>query len=348
MSEPLPTEMIYIRLDGYGPPEVLVPDRMPVPRPGPGEVLIRVAAAGVNRPDVLQRLGGYPPPPGASDVPGLEVAGEVVALGEGTRRYRVGDMVCALVASGGYAEFCVAPEPQVLPVPPGLGPVEAAGIPETFFTVWTNVFDRGRLRDGETFLVHGGSSGIGTTAIQLAKAFGARVFTTVGNSEKAAFCERLGAERAIVYRSEDFVEVVKEATGGRGVDLILCMVGGDYVPRNLEALAIEGRLVQIAWLRGAKVEADFNRLMTKRLTWTGSTLRPRSVEEKGAIARALGEKVWPLLAGGRVRPILFRTFPLERAAEAHRLMESGAHIGKIVLVTEWGRRFLAAEGEGRE
>ncbi len=340
MSEPLPTEMTYIRLDGYGPPEVLVPDRMPVPRPGPGEVLIRVAAAGVNRPDVLQRLGGYPPPPGASDVPGLEVAGEIAALGEGARRFRVGDMVCALVASGGYAEYCVAPEPQVLPVPDGMGPVEAAGIPETFFTVWTNVFDRGRLREGETFLVHGGSSGIGTTAIQLAKAFGARVFTTVGNEEKAAFCEKLGAERAIVYRREDFVAAVREATSGRGVDLILCMVGGDYVPRNLEALAIEGRLVQIAWLRGAKVEADFTKLMTKRLTWTGSTLRPRSVEEKGAIARALGEKVWPLLAGGRVRPIVHRIFPLERAAEAHHLMESSTHIGKILLVTEWGRQFV--------
>lgn len=345
MTEALPAEMSFIRLDGYGPPEVLVPDRMPVPRPGRGEVLIRVAAAGVNRPDVLQRLGGYPPPPGASDVPGLEVAGEVVAVGPEVRRFAVGDRVCALVASGGYAEYCVAPEPQVLPVPRGLSVVEAAGIPETFFTVWTNVFDRGRLQAGESFLVHGGSSGIGTTAIQLAKAFGARVFTTVGNEDKAAFCERLGAERAILYRRQDFVAAVKEATAGRGVDLILCMVGGDYVPRNLEALAVDGRLVQIAWLAGAKITADFTKLMTKRLTWTGSTLRPRSVAEKGQIARALEAKVWPLIEAGEVRPIIHRTFPLARAADAHRLMESSTHIGKILLVTAFGQQF-AATGQG--
>lgn len=340
MGETVAAAMTYIRLDGFGPPEVLVADRMPVPQPGPGEVLIRVAAAGVNRPDVLQRLGGYPPPPGASDVPGLEVAGQVVATGSKTQRYRVGDWVCALVASGGYAEYCVAPEPQVLPVPAGLSVIEAAGLPETFFTVWTNVFERGRLQAGETFLVHGGASGIGTTAIQLAHAFGARVFTTVGNDQKAAVCEQLGAERAIVYTREDFVAVIKDCTGGRGVDLILCMVGGDYVPRNLEALALEGRLVQIAWLRGAKIEADFTKLMTKRLTWTGSTLRPRSVEEKGRIARALEQQVWPWLAQGRVRPIVHAILPLERAADAHRLMESGAHIGKILLLTEWGRGLL--------
>ncbi|GBD42843.1 Phthiocerol/phenolphthiocerol synthesis polyketide synthase type I PpsC [bacterium HR40] len=342
MAETLASEMTYIRQNGYGPPEVLIADRMPVPRPGRGEVLIRVAAAGVNRPDVLQRLGGYPPPPGASDIPGLEVAGEIVAVGPEVHRFRVGDRVCALVAGGGYAEYCVAPEPQVLPVPRGLSTIEAAAIPETFFTVWTNVFERGRLAAGECFLVHGGSSGIGTTAIQLAKVFGARVLTTVGSADKAAFCERLGAERAIVYRHEDFVEVVREVTGGRGVDLILCMVGGDYVPRNLEALALEGRLVQIAWLKGAKITADFTKLMTKRLTWTGSTLRPRSVEEKGRIARALEEKVWPLLEAGRVKPIIFRTFPLEQAADAHRLMESSTHIGKILLVTSWGRQW----GEG--
>ena len=331
MADDLPREMTYIRIDRPGGPEVLVPDRMPVPRPGPGEVLIRVAAAGVNRPDVHQRQGNYPPPPGASDVPGLEVAGEVVAAGSDVERWRTGDRVMALVASGGYAEFCTAPGPQVLPVPGGLPMVEAGAIPETFFTVWTNVFDRGRLQPGESFLVHGGSSGIGTTAIQLASAFGATVLATAGSPDKCAACERLGAKRAINYREEDFVAAVKEATGGRGVDLILDMVGGEYVEKNLQALAVEGRLVQIAWLKSPKVTANFAQLMLKRLTWTGSTLRPRSVEQKGEIARSLEARVWPLLAGGKVRPLIFRTFPLAEAAKAHALMELSEHIGKIVL-----------------
>jgi putative PIG3 family NAD(P)H quinone oxidoreductase len=332
MGAEIPAEMTYVRMDGVGPPEVLQPARRPVPRPGSGELLIRVAAAGINRPDVLQRQGGYPPPPGAPDWPGLEVAGEVVATGPGVTRYRDGDHVCALVAGGGYAEYCVAPEPQALPVPAGLSMVEAAALPETFFTVWTNVFERGRLQPGETLLVHGGASGIGTTAIQLAAALGAEVLCTVGGPDKQRACEALGARRAIDYRHEDFVAVVKEVTGGRGVEVILDMVGGDYVARNLEALAVEGRLVQIAWLRGAKVTANFMPLMLKRLTWTGSTLRPRSVAEKGAIARALEEKAWPLLASGRVRPVIHTTFPLAHAAQAHALMESSAHIGKIVLV----------------
>ncbi len=344
MVETLPAEMIGIRIREPGGPEVLVPETMPVPRPGAGELAIRVAAAGVNRPDVLQRKGGYPPPPGASELPGLEVAGTVVARGAGTRRFAIGDAVCALLAGGGYAEYCTVPEPQVLPVPGGLSVIEAAALPETFFTVWTNVFERGRLAAGETFLVHGGSSGIGTTAIQLARAFGARVLTTVGNAEKARACRELGAERAILYREEDFVAVVEEVTDGRGVDVILDMVGGDYVPRNLRALALEGRLVQIAWLGGSKISADFARLMLRRLTWTGSTLRPRSVEEKGRIARALEERVWPLLERGEVRPVIHRRFPLEEAAAAHALMESSRHIGKLLLVTRYGAGLESGTG----
>lgn len=333
MDTAIPEAMTYIRVDGAGPPEVLKPARRPVPRPGPGELLIRVAAAGINRPDVLQRQGAYPPPPGAPDWPGLEVAGAVVAAGPGTVRYRVGDEVCALVAGGGYAEYCVAPEAQTLPVPAGLTLVAAAALPETFFTVWTNVFERGGLRPGETLLVHGGASGIGTTAIQLAAALGSAVLCTVGGTDKQRACEALGARRAIDHRSEDFVAVVKEVTEGRGVDVILDMVGGDYVARNLEALAVEGRLVQIAWLHGPKVTANFMPLMLKRLTWTGSTLRPRSVAEKGAIAQALEARVWPLLAAGQVKPVIHATFPLADAAQAHALMESSTHIGKIVLVT---------------
>ena len=329
----LPAEMTFIRIDRPGPPEVLVPDRMPIPAPGAGEVLIKVAAAGINRPDVLQRQGGYPPPPGATDVPGLEVAGEVAAVGDGVTRWQLGDRVMALVSSGGYAEYCTAPAPQVLPVPPGVGMIEAGGIPETFFTVWANVFDRGRLQPGESFLVHGGSSGIGTTAIQLAHAFGATVFATVGGEDKRRACLELGARRVIDYRNEDFVEIVRAETGGKGVDVILDMVGGPYVERNLQALAVEGRLVQIAWLQGPKVQANFMALMLKRLTWTGSTLRPRSVEQKGEIAKALEAKVWPLLAEGKVKPLIHRTFPLKEAAAAHALMESSTHIGKIVLVT---------------
>jgi len=336
MPGELPREMIAIRCEGHGPPEVLRPFRTPIPSPGPGELLVEVVSAGVNRPDVLQRRGGYPPPPGVTDVPGLEIAGRVVACGTGTTRFRVGDLVCALIAGGGYAEFCLVPEPQALPLPPGV-PIEiAGGVPETFFTVWTNVFERGHLVAGETFLVHGGSSGIGVTAIQLAKAFGATVFTTVGNTEKAEACRRLGADLAIVYREEDFVAAVKRATNGRGVDLILDMVGGDYVPRNMEAAAIDGRIVQIAWLGGSTVTADFTRLMVKRLVWTGSTLRPRTVEEKGSIARALEAKVWPLFAEGRLRVPVYATFALERAAEAHALMESSRHIGKILLLTGRG------------
>ncbi len=329
----LPAEMTFIRIDRPGPPEVLVPDRMPVPSPAAGEVLIKVAAAGINRPDVLQREGGYPPPPGASDVPGLEVAGEVAAVGADVERWRPGDRVMALVSSGGYAEYCIASAPQVLPVPEGMGIIDAGGVPETFFTVWTNVFDRGRLRADESFLVHGGSSGIGTTAIQLAHAFGATVFATVGGEDKRRACLELGAQRVVDYRHEDFVEVVRAETGGRGVDVILDMVGGPYVERNLQALAVEGRLVQIAWLQGPKVQANFMALMLKRLTWTGSTLRPRSVAQKGEIAQALEAKVWPLLAEGSVKPLIHRTFPLVEAAAAHALMESSTHIGKIVLVT---------------
>jgi NADPH:quinone reductase len=327
----VPSEMAFIRIDRPGPPEVLVPDRMAVPKPGPGEVLIKVAAAGINRPDVLQRQGAYPPPPGASDVPGLEVAGEVVALGQNVARWHVGDRVMALVSSGGYAEYCTAPAPQVLPVPDGMDLVDAGGVPETFFTVWANVFDRGRLQPSESFLVHGGSSGIGTTAIQLAHASGATVFTTVGGPEKQRACEALGARRAIDYRNEDFVAVIAAMTGERGVDVILDMVGGPYVERNLKALAVEGRLVQIAWLEGAKIQANFMPLMLKRLTWTGSTLRPRPVEQKGLIARELEERVWPLLATGKVKPLIHATFPLSEAAAAHRLMEASTHIGKIVL-----------------
>ena len=328
----VPAEMTYIRIDRPGPPEVLVADRMAVPQPGPGEVLIKVAAAGVNRPDVLQRQGGYPPPPGASDVPGLEVAGQVAGSGPGVARWQLGEPVMALVSSGGYAEYCTAPAPQVLPVPDGLSLTEAGAVPETYFTVWTNVFDRGRLAPGESFLVHGGSSGIGTTAIQLAHAFGATVLATVGGPDKQRACSELGAARAIDYRREDFVEVVRAETGGRGVDLILDMVGGSYVERNLKALAVEGRLVQIAWLEGAKVQANFTQLMLKRLTWTGSTLRPRSVEQKGEIARTLEARVLPLLAEGRAKPLVHATFPLAEAAAAHALMESSTHIGKIVLV----------------
>jgi NADPH2:quinone reductase len=328
---PIPTEMRAIEIKQPGGPEVLVPTRRPVPQPGKGGVLIRVAAAGVNRPDILQRQGAYAPPPGTTDLPGLEVAGEVVAVGPETARWRVGDKVTALVAGGGYAEYCVAPAPQCLPIPGKLAMIEAAALPETFFTVWTNVFERGRLQAGETFLVHGGSSGIGTTAIQLASRSGARVFTTAGSAEKCSKCRELGASVAIDYRTEDYVKVVERETGGKGVDLILDMVGGDYINRNLQCLAVDGRLVQIAFLKGAKAEINFANVMVKRQTITGSTLRPRSVAQKGAIAQALEERVWPLVAAGEVVPQIFATFPLEQAAEAHRLMETSAHVGKIML-----------------
>jgi putative PIG3 family NAD(P)H quinone oxidoreductase len=329
----LPTTMRHIATTGPGGPEVLGLAEGPVPTPGPGEVLIAVEAAGVNRPDVVQREGKYPPPPGASPVLGLEVAGTIAAVGPDAGDWAVGDAVCALLAGGGYAEYAVAPAAQCLPIPDGLSMVEAAALPETYFTVWTNVFQRGRLRPGETFLVHGGTSGIGTTAIQLAQAFGARVFATAGSDEKCVACRDLGASAAINYRVEDFVEVAKALTDGRGVDVVLDMVGGPYIQRNLRVLAQEGRLVQIAFLQGSKVELDLMPVMLKRLTLTGSTLRARSVAEKGAIAAELRDRVWPLLAAGRVKPVIHRTFPLAEAAEAHRLMEAGTHIGKIVLTT---------------
>lgn len=331
MSDTLPANMTAVEIAEPGGPEVLIPARRALPQAGSGEVLIQITAAGVNRPDCLQRQGNYRPPPGASDLPGLEVAGIVVSLGEGVGDWRIGDPVCALLTGGGYAQYCVAPAVQCLPVPKGLDLIQAATLPETFFTVWTNVFERGRLQAGESFLVHGGTSGIGTTAIQLARAFGARVFATVGSAEKAEACRNLGAERVIQYHYEDFVQVVQEATGDRGVDLILDMVGGDYVQRNFAALAVEGRLVQIAFLRGAHIEVNLAPVMMKRLTFTGSTLRARSVEEKARIARSLREHVWPLLDAGAVKPIIDRVFPLEQAAEAHRLMESNRHIGKLVL-----------------
>jgi len=327
----IPAEMRAVEIKEPGGPEVLVPTKRPVPEPAPVEVLIKVAAAGVNRPDVAQRQGAYAPPPGASDLPGLEVAGEIVATGPDTPRWKVGDRVTALVAGGGYAEFCAAPAPQCLPIPGALTMLEAAALPETFFTVWTNVFERGRLKAGESFLVHGGSSGIGTTAIQLASHFGARVFTTAGSPDKCSKCKELGAAVAVDYKTEDFVKVVERETGGKGVDVILDMVGGDYINRNLQCLALEGRMVHIAFLKGTKAEINLANVMVKRQTITGATLRPRSVAEKGGIARALEEKVWPLVAAGKVRPLIHATFPLEQAAEAHRLMESSAHLGKIVL-----------------
>lgn len=332
MTAKSPERMTAIAIREPGGPEVLEPADLPVPKPGPGEVLIRVAAAGVNRPDIMQRAGLYPPPPGAPETPGLEVAGEIVALGGPVERWRVGDRVTALVAGGGYAQYCVAPAPQCLPIPDGLDPVEAASLPETFFTVWSNVFDRGRLKSGERFLVHGGSSGIGITAIQMAKACGAEVFTTAGSPEKCRACEELGADRAVNYRDEDFVAVIKEATGGAGVDVILDMVGGDYIAKNIALLAPDGRLCIIAFLKGSKAEVNFLPVLVKRLTIGGATLRPRPVAFKAAIARKLEETIWPLIAEGRIKPVIHETFPLAEAAAAHRLMESSAHIGKIVLV----------------
>jgi len=333
MPDQLPAEMTAIEISEPGGPEVLRPARRPVPSPGEGEILIRVAAAGVNRADCLQRKGGYAPPPGASDIPGLECAGTVAALGPGVAGWRIGDEVCALLTGGGYAEYVAVPAPQCLPIPAGLGMAEAGSMTETAFTVWTTVFERSRLQPGESFLVHGGSSGIGTMAIQLARQFGARVFATAGSAEKCAACAELGAERAINYREEDFVVIVKEATEGRGVDVILDMVGGDYIQRNLSAMALEGRLVYIAFLGGAKAEVNFAPMLMKRLTITGATLRARPVAEKGAIAAALHEKVWPLFADGTVRVVLHKTFPLAEAGAAHTLMESSAHIGKIVLLS---------------
>ena len=323
--------MTVVEITQSGGPEVLKPATRPLTAPRGGEVLIEVAAAGVNRPDMIQRQGFYPPPPGASDIPGLEIAGAVVALGDGVDGWSTGDAACALVTGGGYAEYCAAPASQCLPPPEGLSLIEAAALPETLFTVWSNVFDRAGLKQGESFLVHGGTSGIGTTAIQLGKAFGVRVFATAGSDEKCAACLSLGADRAINYNDEDFVQAVKDETGGSGADVILDMVGGDYVARNIAALAADGRMVSIAFLKGAKVEVNLMPVMLKRLTLTGSTLRPRSVAFKAAIARRLREQVWPLIETGRIKPVIHATFPLARAADAHRLMESSAHIGKIVL-----------------
>jgi NADPH:quinone reductase len=325
--------MRAVEVSTPGGPDVLRMVERPMPRPGADDVLVRVVAAGVNFPDTLQRRGGYQPPPGASDIPGLEIAGVVVSLGENVTQWHIGDRVCALVAGGGYAEYCVAPAVQCLPIPAGLDFIAAATLPETFFTVWTNVFDRGRLRANETLLVHGGSGGIGTTAIQLAHALGARVFATAGTAEKCRACESLGASRAVNYRDEDFVAVLKQETGQRGVDLILDTIGGDYTPRNLDLLAMEGRLVQIAYRKSPHVAVDLSLMMRKRLTLTGSLLRPRSAAEKGAIAAALREHVWPLFERQRVRPIVHATFSLDQAADAHRLMESSEHIGKLALTT---------------
>jgi putative PIG3 family NAD(P)H quinone oxidoreductase len=327
----LPQSMTAIGFEAPGGPEVLQPQTRPVPRPGAGELLIAVEAAGINRPDVLQRKGGYAPPPGASDIPGLEIAGTVMASGAGVTRFAIGDKVCGLVAGGGYAQYATVHESNALPIPSGLSMIEAGAIPETFFTVWVNVFQRGGLKAGESFMVHGGTSGIGTTAIMLAKAFGATVLATAGSAEKCQACLNLGADYAINYREEDFVAVAKQATGGRGVDLILDMVGGDYINRNYEVAAESGRIAQIAFLNGPKAEVDFRRLMMKRLTHTGSTLRPRTIAEKAAIAEDLHARVWPLLEAGRCKPVIHSTFPLAEAAAAHALMESNAHIGKIVL-----------------
>lgn len=328
---PIPSTMRAVIAEGSGGPEVLKLVERPVPQPGEGEILVRIKAAGINRPDVAQRQGAYPPPPGASDILGLELAGEVAALGPNAKRFRQGDKVMALVAGGAYAEYAVVHETNALPVPDGLSWEEAGAVPETYFTVWTNAFERGGLKAGETLLLHGGTSGIGTTAIQLAKAFGAKVIATAGSGDKCDACIRLGADVAVNYREQDFVTVVKEATGGRGADVILDMVGGDYIPRNHEAAAQDGRIVQIAFLKGSKVEIDFRRLMLKRLTHTGSTLRSRTVAEKAAIAQALETKVLPLLAEGRCKPVMDSTFAFEDVAKAHARMDGGEHIGKIVL-----------------
>jgi putative PIG3 family NAD(P)H quinone oxidoreductase len=326
--------MIAVHCEGFGGPEVLQAREMAVPEPGPGEVLVAVAAAGVNRPDVLQRQGNYTPPPGASAIPGLEIAGTVVACGAGATRFAIGDPVCALLAGGGYAEYVAVPEPQCLPLPGGLSMIEAAAVPETFFTVWFNVFDRGGLRAGESILIHGGASGIGTTAIALAHARGARVFATASGAEKRRVCEGLGAERCVDYTTEDFVAVVRDATNGAGVDVILDIVGGDYVARNLDLLAMDGRLIQIGMLGGSHATIALAPILRKRLSLTGSMMRARTVEEKGRVAEAVFEHVWPLLESGRVKPLIDRTFPLADAAGAHRVMEASSHIGKIVLVVD--------------
>ena len=329
--EHIPESMNFIQIEKHGDPDVLKLSSRSVPDPGLDEVLIRVEAAGVNRPDIMQRKGLYPPPPGATDVPGLEVSGIVVKTGKNVAEPKMGSQVCALVSCGGYAEYCLASASICLPVPEKISLEHSAGIPETFFTVWTNVFERGQLKSGETLLVHGGSSGIGTTSIQLGKAFGATVYTTAGTQEKCEYCKNLGADAAINYNENDFEAEIKTLTENRGVDVILDMVGGPYFPKNIKILAAEGRLLQIALMQGYKAEVDFRPLLMKRVTLTGSTLRPRSIKEKAEIARALRKEVWPLLDSGTIRPIIHQTFPLEKAADAHRLMESSSHIGKILL-----------------
>tara|TARA_R110001592_G_scaffold317293_1_gene594021 strand:+ start:1030 stop:2031 length:1002 start_codon:yes stop_codon:yes gene_type:complete len=327
----LPTEMTCVEIAEPGGPEQLRITTRPVPAPAKGEVLIRVAAAGVNRPDVVQRLGHYAPPEGVTDIPGLEVSGTVATLGDGVEGWKIGDTLCALVAGGGYGEYVCAPTEQCLPVPKGLSMVEAAALPETFFTVWTNLYERGDLKPGETLMVHGGTSGIGTTAIQVASQLGAKVIATAGSAEKCQACLDLGAARAVNYREEDFVEAAKDFTGGKGVDVILDMVGGDYIEKNLKSLNRDGRLVNIAFMKGAKAEINFMPLMLKRLTITGSTLRAQSVARKGVIAKAVRENVWPLIEKGAVKPVIYKTFSLDQAREAHELMESNRHIGKIVF-----------------
>ncbi len=327
----LPSRMIAIAIRAPGGPEMLVPEERPMPVPGPGEILVKVAAAGVNRPDVRQRQGTYPPPKGATDIPGLEIAGEVVALGPDTKRWKVGDKVCALVVGGGYAEYCLAHETHALPVPPGLSMIEAAAMPETFFTCWQNMFMRASVKDGDWVLVHGGTSGIGTTAIMLAKAFGAKVITTAGSAEKCAAAKKLGADVAVNYKTEDFVASTKAATGGAGVNLIVDIVGGDYIDRNYDAAAEHATIAQVSFSAGPKATANFAKLMQKRIIHTGSTLRPRSIAEKASIARGLEERVWPLVAAGRIKPVIDSTFPLKDAGAAQARMETSLHIGKIVL-----------------
>jgi putative PIG3 family NAD(P)H quinone oxidoreductase len=329
--EKLPAQMTVVAISKPGGPEVLVPEQRPLPQPGPDEILVKVQAAGVNRPDVAQRSGAYPPPPGASDLPGLEIAGEVVAVGSNAKRHKIGDKVMSLVAGGGYAQYCIAQDAQAMSVPPALSIQEAGALPETLMTVWHNVFERGALKPGETLLVHGGSSGIGTMAIQLAKALGSKVIVTVGGQDKVDACLKLGADRAINYKTEDFVTEVKTATGGAGANVILDMVGGDYIDRNYDAAAVDGRIVQIATLNGPKVTVNIAKVMVKRLTHTGSTLRPRTNADKAAMVAAIEAKVMPLMREGRIKPVMDSTFPLEKAADAHRRMETSQHIGKIVL-----------------
>jgi putative PIG3 family NAD(P)H quinone oxidoreductase len=330
----VPSRMTAIAIQAAGGPEMLVPQERDVPKPGKGEILVKVAAAGVNYPDVRQRQGTYPPPKGAPDTPGLEIAGEVVAVGEGVTRWKAGDKVCALVVGGGYAEYCLAYDSHALPMPPSLSMVEAAAMPETFFTVWQNLFMRAELKSGEWVLVHGGTSGIGTTSIMLAKAFGAKVITTAGSAEKCEAARRLGADVAVNYKTEDFVEATKKATDGAGANVIVDIVGGDYVDRNYDAAAVDGRIAQVSFLSSPKATANFARLMVKRLHHTGSTLRPRSVAEKAEIARGIEQKVWPLVVAGRIKPVIDSTFALKDAAKAHARMESSQHIGKIVLTVE--------------